>query len=151
MLDEINLVDTSRKFTPWWCSMQRHWLRWTWHQKHRGCWIYSQPDYIMVQEGDIRRFRKVSFQSPPSQDESLHGCQNGRGTGTAIIEAKLAQQLAHLEQKPFFGIFLDLKNLFNAMDRDQWLLVLEGYGAGPNMQWLTHHFWVRRRWFAAHQ
>jgi hypothetical protein len=34
---------------------------------------------------------------------SLHGCQNGRGTGTAIIEAKLAQQLAHLEQKPFLA------------------------------------------------
>ncbi len=31
----------------------------------------------------------------------LHGCRNGCGTGTAIIEAKLAKQLAHLEQKPF--------------------------------------------------
>jgi hypothetical protein len=41
--------------------------------------------------------------------ESLHGCRNGHGTGTAIIEAKLAQQLAHLEQRPLFGIFLDLK------------------------------------------
>ncbi len=47
---------------------------------------------------------------------SLHGYQNGRGTGTAIIEAKLAQQLAHLEQKPFFGVFLDLKKAFNAMN-----------------------------------
>ncbi len=50
--------------------------------------------------------------------ESLHGCRNGRGTETAIIEAKLAQQLAHLEQRPFFGVFLDLKKAFDSMDRD---------------------------------
>ena len=73
--------------------------------------------------------------------ESLHGCGNGRGTGTAIIEAKLAQQLAHLEQRPFFGIFLHLKKAFNSMGRDRCLLVLEGYGAGPNMRRLICHFW----------
>jgi hypothetical protein len=27
----------------------------------------------------------------------------------AILEAELAQQLAHLEQEPFYGVFLDLK------------------------------------------
>ena len=32
--------------------------------------------------------------------EVLHGCWNGRGTGTAILEAKLAQQPAHLKQEP---------------------------------------------------
>ncbi len=37
---------------------------------------------------------------------SLHGCLAGRGMGTGIIEAKLAQQLAHLEQTLFFGIFI---------------------------------------------
>ncbi len=61
--------------------------------------------------------------------ESLHGCRMGRGTGTAGIEAKLAQQLAHLEQVPFYGIFVDLKKAFNAMDRERCLLILEGYGA----------------------
>ena len=48
--------------------------------------------------------------------ESLHGCRDGRGTGTAVIKAKLAQQLAHLEQRPFYEVFLDLKKAFDAMD-----------------------------------
>ncbi len=42
--------------------------------------------------------------------EALHGCQNGHGTGTAILETKLAQQLTHLDQEPFYGVFLDLKS-----------------------------------------
>jgi len=48
--------------------------------------------------------------------DSLHGCLAGRGTGMGIIEAKLAQQLARLEQRPFFDIFIDLKKAFDAMD-----------------------------------
>ncbi len=48
--------------------------------------------------------------------DSLHGCRNGRGTGTAVIEAKLTQQLAHIEQTPFYGVFIDLKKAFDAMD-----------------------------------
>jgi len=34
--------------------------------------------------------------------DSLHGCRTGQGTGTAVIEAKLTQQLAHIEQTPFY-------------------------------------------------
>jgi hypothetical protein len=42
---------------------------------------------------------------------SLHGCRNGRGTGTAVIEAKLSQQLAHIKQTPFYGVFIDVRRL----------------------------------------
>jgi hypothetical protein len=73
--------------------------------------------------------------------EALHGCRNWRGMRTEILEAKLAQQLAHLEQAHFYGVFLDLKKAFDAMDRERCLLILEGYGAGPNMVRLIRNFW----------
>jgi len=58
-----------------------------------------------------------------------------------VIEAKLSQQLAHIEQTPFYGVFIDLKKAFDAMDRERCLLLLEGYGAGPNMCRLIRNFW----------
>jgi hypothetical protein len=73
--------------------------------------------------------------------DSLHGCRNKRGTGTAIIEAKLAQQLAYLELTPFYGVFLDLRKAFDAMDRERCTLILEGYGAGPRLIWLVRMYW----------
>jgi hypothetical protein len=42
--------------------------------------------------------------------DSLHSCPDSYGTGTAIIEAKLAQQLSYI------GVFLDLWKAFDAMD-----------------------------------
>jgi hypothetical protein len=73
--------------------------------------------------------------------ESLHGCRDGRGTGTAVMEAKLAQQLTHIKQVPFYGVFLDLKNGFDSMDRKCCLLILGGYDVGPKMIQLIKNFW----------
>ncbi len=74
--------------------------------------------------------------------ESLHRCCDRRGTGTAMLEAKLAQQLAHLEQVPFYGVFLNLKKAFDSMDCKRCLLILEGYGVGPKMIRLIRNFWA---------
>jgi hypothetical protein len=63
----------------------------------------------------------------------LYGCCANRGTGTTVNKAKLAQQLLFLELKPFFGVFLDLKKVFNLIEREHCMLILEGYGAGPQM------------------
>jgi hypothetical protein len=57
------------------------------------------------------------------------------------MEAKLAQQLAHLKQVLFYSIYLDLKKAFNSMDRECCLLILGGYGVGPKMIWLIRNFW----------
>jgi hypothetical protein len=73
--------------------------------------------------------------------DSLHGCRKARRTGTAGIEAKLAQQLARLEQVPFYGVFLDLKKAFDAMSRERCILILEGYGVGPRMILLISNSW----------
>jgi hypothetical protein len=73
--------------------------------------------------------------------ENLHSCHDRHGTGTAVIEAKLAQQLAHLKQVPFYGLFLDLKKAFDANGPGTLPNDLEGYGAGPNMIQLIRNFW----------
>jgi hypothetical protein len=64
-----------------------------------------------------------------------------RGTGTGIIEAKLAQQLAHLEQTPFFGVFINLRKASDAMDCGCCLEILALHGVGPKMLHLICNFW----------
>ncbi len=73
--------------------------------------------------------------------DSLHGYRHKRGTSTAIIEAKLAQQLSYLELEPFYGFFLDLQKAFDAMDWERVIMLLEGYGAGPRMIRLIRGYW----------
>ncbi len=66
----------------------------------------------------------------------LHDCLHGglprRGMGTAIMEVKLNQQLAWVEQAPLYQIYLDLKKAYNALET--WCLeIWAGYGVGPNL------------------
>jgi hypothetical protein len=49
LIDEINLVDTSRKFALQRCRMQSAKKRWTWRQKRMGRWYHTQPDYILLE------------------------------------------------------------------------------------------------------
>ena len=57
--------------------------------------------------------------------DCLHGFRAKRGTGTAIIEAKLLQQLATIDQAPLYKIFLDLKKAYDTLDRARALDILE--------------------------
>ena len=65
----------------------------------------------------------------------------GRGTGTATIEAKLAQQLAFIKQEALYSTFINLQKAYDAMDRERCLEILKGYGVGPNMLRLITAFW----------
>ena len=74
-------------------------------------------------------------------NDCLHGFVKKRGCGTAGIEAKLLQQLSYLQQTPLFGIFIDLRKAYDAMDRDRCVEILKGYGVGPNILRLIVNFW----------
>ena len=60
--------------------------------------------------------------------DCLHGFLAGCGTGTTITEFKLVQQLAYLEQVPLYGLVLDLRKAFDAMDRERCLQILKDRG-----------------------
>ena len=64
---------------------------------------------------------------------ALHGFQDRRGTVTACIEAKLLQQLAKMVQKTMHFTFLDLRKVYNTVDRERLLDILAGYDVGPNV------------------
>jgi hypothetical protein len=46
-----------------------------------------------------------------------------------------------LEQEALYATFIDLRKAYDAMDRERCLLLLKGYGVGPNMLRLIEHFW----------
>ena len=71
----------------------------------------------------------------------LHGFRYGRGTGTDIMELKLSQELARIDQDPLFLVFMDLRKVYNTVDRDHLLITLEEYGVGPRMCGLLETFW----------
>ena len=51
------------------------------------------------------------------------------------------QQLAFLEQCPLYGVFLDLRKAYDAMDRDRCVKILEDSGVGTKTLRLIRHFW----------
>ena len=62
--------------------------------------------------------------------DALHGFREGRGTGTATLEAKLLQNLAAMRKEVLYMIFLDLTKACDALDRSRSLEILKGYGVG---------------------
>ena len=94
-----------------------------------------EPFWKVVEKTMDRRLDVVEFH------DCLHGFRAKRGTGTAIAEAKLAQQLAHIEQQPWYVVFLDLRKAYDSMDRDRCELILVAYGVGPNIVRLIRYFW----------
>ena len=74
-------------------------------------------------------------------DDAIHGFRPGRGTGTAILEAKLLAQLRCRTDEPVFMVFLDLKKAYDTLDRDQAMRILEGYGVGANIRRILTTIW----------
>ena len=61
LIDDVDLVDASRRYTPCRPCRQSTRAQWTWRQKREGKMHYSQPDYIMVRDWDCRQCRNVGF------------------------------------------------------------------------------------------
>ena len=59
------------------------------------------------------------FTNSITYHNSLHGFRAGRGTGTAILEVKLLQEVTAMREAVLHGIFLDLHNEYNALDRSR--------------------------------
>ena len=78
----------------------------------------------------------------------LNGFWAGRVTGTAILKAKLLQQLAALVEDVLYVIFMDLHKAYEALDRSRCLEILEVYGLGTQYCRILRTYWVRMRMVA---
>ena len=71
----------------------------------------------------------------------LRGFHTVRGTGAAILELNLDQDLDIMDQDPLLLAFLNLSKDYDTVDRGRLLTTLEGYGAGPRMCRILEVFW----------
>lgn len=77
--------------------------------------------------------------------DCIHGFTAHRGTGTAIIEAKLQQELASIRSQPLFQVFLDLKKAYDTLDRPRVLQTCKDYGMGPQLRQVLKSFWDQQQ------
>ena len=77
--------------------------------------------------------------------DALRSYQQGRGTGTAIMEEKLEQQLAGMACKPLFQVFIDVRKAYDSLDRGRCMEILRVYGLGYKLQRLLQQYWDGQR------
>ena len=73
--------------------------------------------------------------------DALHGFRKGRGTRTATMEAKMAQQLARLCHEPLFHVLLDVRKSYDSLDTGRYMEILRGYQPRPTLQRLLQWYW----------
>ena len=64
--------------------------------------------------------------------------------GTAILELKLSQDLASVDQDPLLLVFMDLHKSYDTVYRGHLLPTLEVYGTGPHIRRLQAEFWEQQ-------
>ena len=88
-------------------------------QEYRGIGIVEVMWKVVAAILHLRLTDSITYH------EFLHGFRAGPGTGTAILEAKLLQQLAALREEVLYVIFLDPHKAYGALDRSRCLEILE--------------------------
>ena len=73
--------------------------------------------------------------------DALHRLREGRGTGTATLEAKLLQQLAAMREEVLYMIFLDLTKAYDALDKSRSLEILKGNGVVDRVRRILREYW----------
>ena len=63
------------------------------------------------------------------------------GSGTAIMELNMVQELVSIDQDPLFLVFLELWKSYDTLADGRLLQTLDGYGDSPNMRALLEEFW----------
>ena len=63
--------------------------------------------------------------------------------GTASLDSKLIQQLMAMGEEFMYAIVLDLHKVYDTLDRDRWLDILEGYSVGPLDCRILRAYWYR--------
>ena len=77
-------------------------------------------------------------------NEALQGFREGRGMGTATLEANMAQQLAGLAHEPIFQVLLDVWKAYDLLDRERCLEPPTGYRLGTNLAQILENYWRRQ-------
>lgn len=74
--------------------------------------------------------------------DAIHGFTKQRGTGTAIIEAKLQQELCHIRNVALYQVYLDLHKAYDKLHRKRALATFAAYGIGPRLLRLIEGYWT---------
>ena len=89
----------------------------------------------------ISMIMKERMQGAIQFDDALHGFLPRRGTGTAILEARLRLDYSIQQGRTLYQVYLDLSKAYDTLDRGRTLQLLQGYGVGPRMLGLLNNFW----------
>ena len=72
--------------------------------------------------------------------DALHGFREGRGIGTAALQANLEHYLYGIAHKPLLQVSLDVYKAYDSLDRGRFLEILKGCGLGPNLARLLNNY-----------
>jgi hypothetical protein len=73
--------------------------------------------------------------------DAVHGFITDRSCATAILEVKLAMQMAKRKGQVYHQIFLDLSKAYDNLDRERLYEIMEAYGMGPLTMRLLRNAW----------